>query len=161
VYLSNPDIPSNVAGRQEAQSAATAMAIELRALEIRQPEDLDKAFAAMARDRPDALLVFDTIEIFADRRRIIEFAARNRLPTMFLWSQYVDDGGLMAYGPVPRELFRGAAGYVDRILRGAKPAELPIQQPTIFELSVNLRTARALGLSVPQSVLIQAERVVE
>jgi putative ABC transport system substrate-binding protein len=129
--LWNPTVPLNLTVMKELEAAAGKAAVKLRRLEIRQPEDLDKAFAAMVRDRPDALLAIDTIEVFTHRHRVTEFAARHRLPTMFLWKAYADAGGLMAYGPSLPELFRGAAVYVDKILRGARAADLPIEEPTV------------------------------
>jgi putative ABC transport system substrate-binding protein len=160
-FLWNPGVPLNLTVMRELEAAAGKVAVQLRPLEIRQPEDLDKAFAAVARDRPDALLPFDTIGIFTHRRRVAELAARHRLPTMFLWKAYADAGGLMAYGPSLPELFRGAAVYVDKILRGARPADLPIEEPTAYELVINLKTAKTLGLTIPQSLMLRAAQVIE
>jgi putative ABC transport system substrate-binding protein len=158
--LWNPTGPAITAMR-ELEVAAKALAVQLQPFEIRTPEDLDRAFIAMAGERPDALLAFDTVEIFTHRRRVIEFALRHRLPTMFLWKAYADAGGLMAYGPGLRELFQGAAVYVDRVLRGARPADLPIEEPTQYELVINLRTAKALGLTIPHPLMLRAAQVIE
>ena len=109
----------------------------------------------------DALLVFAHAFAFVHRDRIIELAARQRLPTMYGWREFVDVGGLMSYGPNVNAILRRAAGYVDRILKGAKPGDLPIEQPTKFELVINLKTAKTLGLTIPQSLLQRADQVIE
>jgi putative ABC transport system substrate-binding protein len=159
--LWNPTISSNITGMKEIEIAAKELAVELQPLEVRQPEDLDKAFAIIARDRPDALFPFDTDEIAVHRRRIIEFALKHGLPTAFNWKFYADAGGLIAYGPSLRAQFAGAAVYVDKVLRGARPAELPIELPTKFELVINMKTAKALGLKIPPSLLLRADQVIE
>jgi putative ABC transport system substrate-binding protein len=115
----------------------------------------------MTRARVDALLVLSSLMLSSERRRLADLAAKNRLPTMFSFRAYVDAGGLMSYGPSVADLFRRAATYVDRILKGAKPADLPVEQPRKFELVINLRAARALGLTIPQSVLARADHVIE
>jgi putative ABC transport system substrate-binding protein len=130
-------------------------------VEARDRDDLDRAFAEMARTRASALVVLTTIMFFAEHRRLVDLAAKNRLPTVYPWREPVDAGGLMAYGPSIPEMFRSAATYVHKILNGAKPADLPIGQPTKFELIINLKTAKALGLTLPPSLLLRADQVIE
>jgi putative ABC transport system substrate-binding protein len=158
--LWNPTVPAITAMR-ELEVAAKTLGVQLQPLAIRTPEDLDRAFAATTAEPPDALLAFDTTEIFTHRRLVIEFALRHRLPTIFLWKAYADAGGLMAYGPGLRELFQGAAVYVDKVLRGARPADLPIEEPTQYELVINLRTAKALRMKIPQPLMLRAAHVIE
>jgi putative ABC transport system substrate-binding protein len=141
--------------------AARALGVRLQKVEARSPVDIDRAFSAMTRARVDALLVLSSLMLSSERRRLADLAAKNRLPTMFSFRAYVDAGGLMSYGPSVADLFRRAATYVDRILKGAKPADLPVEQPRKFELVINLRAARALGLTIPQSVLARADHVIE
>ncbi len=145
---------------RQVQAAARTLGVTVRPLGVQEPGDFDQAFMAMAQERPDALFVVaDPLTVFY-RKRLVEFAAQHRLPAMFELRAYVDDGGLMAYGPSFPEMFRRGAGYVDKILRGAKPADLPIEQPTRFELVVSLKTAKALGLTMPQSILFRADEVI-
>ena len=124
-------------------------------------DDYERAFASAVRERADAMLVVNVSINFAHRSRIVALAARHRLPAEYFFREAVEAGGLAAYGVDVRDLARGAAGYIDRILRGAKPGDLPVQLPTKFELSINLKTAKALGLKVPQSILLRADRVIE
>jgi putative ABC transport system substrate-binding protein len=131
--------------------------LSLQSHEVRGADDFDTAFAAIARDRPDALLPLADPLINSEGGRIVEFAAKNRLPSIYNRRSYVEAGGLIAYGVSPRESYRRAAWYMDKILKGAKPAELP----TKFELVVNLKTARALGLTIPTTVLVRADEVIE
>jgi putative ABC transport system substrate-binding protein len=128
---------------------------------VRDLNGLDRAFATLAQARPDAFLT--TVEPFTmgHRQRIVDFAAQRRLPAMYEERDFVDAGGLMAYGPSLTANYRRAAAYVDKILKGAKPADLPVEQPTKFELVINLKTAKALGLTIPQSVLIRADEVLQ
>ena len=130
-------------------------------LEIRGAEDVGHAFAEIDRAHARGLLVFSGPIPLANRASIISMAAKNKLPVIWPDQQHVIDGGLMSYGPDVADLFRRAAGYVDRILKGAKPADLPFEQPTKFVLAVNLRTARALGITMPQSILVQADHLVD
>jgi putative ABC transport system substrate-binding protein len=122
---------------------------------------LERALEALNRERPDALVLLADPLTLSQRLRIVEFAAEERLPAIYEVSQFVDAGGLMSYGPDVDELVRRSATYVDKILKGAKPGDLPIEQPTKFELVINLKTAKALGISIPQSVLLQADRVIQ
>lgn len=125
------------------------------------PNDYIPAFGVMSRDRPDALFVVKNAPNYAHRQRIVEFAARSRLPATYPTREFVEIGGLMAYGISVVDLYRRAAEYVDKILRGAKPADLPVERPTKFELVINLKTARALGLTIPASVLVRADQTIE
>src|SRR5262249_18608114 len=124
-------------------------------------EDRGGAFPPIGPGRPDALAVLADRSLLSRRARIIEFATAHRLPTMFPYGEYVDAGGLMSYAPSNTELFRGAATYVDKILKGAKPATLPVQEPTKIELVINLKTAKSLGLTIPQPLLLRADRLVQ
>ncbi len=146
---------------QATEAAARTLGVALHPLEGRQPEDLEQLFAAAAHGRADALIVFAHAFAFQHRGRILELAARHRLPTMYGWREFVDAGGLMSYGPNVQAMVRRAAHYVDRILKGANPGDLPIEQPTKFELVINLKTAKALGLTMPPSVLIRADEVIQ
>jgi putative ABC transport system substrate-binding protein len=146
---------------QEADLAAGALGLRLPLVRARGPEDFPRAFAEIKRRQADALTVLSSPVFVAERRRIAELAIKNRLPTVFAFRSYVDAGGLMSYGPNIADLFRRAATYVDKILKGAKPADLPVEQPTTFELAVNLKTAKALGLTIPSSMLGRATHVIE
>ena len=147
---------------READVAARALGVRLQVVEARGPEDFDRVFSDMARARADAVTVQSTNIFFIERRRLVELAAKNRLPAMYLTREFVDAGGLMSYAaPSVADSFRRAATYVDKILKGAKPADLPVEQPTKFELVINLKTAKDLGLTIPQSVLARADEVIE
>ena len=146
---------------QETQAAAQVLGIRIVSLVIHGPEDLESALQAAAGEAPDALSTLPDAVTLTQRARIIDFAARNRLPAIYARREEADDGGLMAYGPNLRELFRRAATHVDKILKGTKPADLPVERPTTFEFIINLRTARALGLTIPQSILLQATDVIQ
>jgi putative ABC transport system substrate-binding protein len=147
--------------RKEVEVAARALGVRLQFIEARGPDDFDRAFLDMTRARAGALTVLAGSMFFSERRRLVDLAAKNRLPAVYQWREGVDAGGLMAYGPSVPDLFRRAATYVDKILKGAKPAELPVEQPTKFELVINLKTAKALGLTIPQSVLGRADEVIQ
>jgi putative ABC transport system substrate-binding protein len=146
---------------KRAEVAAQALRVGLQFLEARGPADFDKAFSEMTRARTDALAVLTSSMFFGERRRLAALAAKNRLPAVYPWREGVDAGGLMAYGPDLADLLRRAAIYVDRILKGAKPSDLPVEQPTKFELVINLKTAKALGLTIPPSLLARADHVIE
>ena len=143
------------------EKPARDMGIALRSLNVAKAEDYVKAFAAMTKDRPDALTIIDNTRMSAYRKIIADFAEKNRLPTMFGFAEFAEAGGFMSYGPNVPEVFRRAASYVDKILKGAKPGDLPIEQPTKFELVINLKTAKALRITIPQSVLLRADRMIE
>ncbi len=146
---------------KEADVAARALGVRLQVVEARGPEDFDRAFSDMTRARADAVTVQSTNIFIIEKRRLVDLAAKNRLPAMYIAREFVDAGGLMSYAPNVADVFRHAATYVDKILKGAKPADLPVEQPTKFELVVNLKTAKALGLTIPQSVLIRADEVIQ
>ncbi len=157
--LFNPDIAPESTTFRPVDAAARAKGVTLRLVVLRRPEDLSSGLAAVKKERPSALLVF---ALSVDEvKRIVEFAAKNRLPALYTFREAVDAGGLMSLGPNRIELWRGAANYVDKVLKGARPGDLPVEQPTTFELVINLKTAKALGLTFPTSVLARADRVVE
>lgn len=159
--LSNPGNPGNVLAVSELAPAAQSLGLGLQFLEARRPDDFDGAFAAMAEERAGAVLVVTDTLFMLHRARVVELAAKHRLPSMFGLREPVEAGGLMAYGSDLREHMRQAAIYVDKILSGANPADLPVEQPTKFELVVNLKTAKALGLTLPPSILLRADEVIE
>jgi len=142
-------------------TAARALGMRLQVVEARGPQDFNEAFSAMVRERADALTVVSTPVFDNQRRRLVELAARNRLPAVYTFRPYVDAGGLMSYGPDISDLFRRAATYVDKILKGVKPGDLPVERPTKFELVINLKTAKTLALTIPPSLLQRADRVIE
>jgi len=159
--LWNPDYVGMKARWRQIEGAAPAMGMGVRSVEIRDSRELEQALAALERERPAALVLLADPLTLSQRLRIVEFAAEERLPAIYEVSQFVDAGGLMSYGPNLDDLVRRSATYVDKILKGAKPADLPIEQPAKFELVINLKTAKALGITIPQSVLLQADRVIE
>jgi putative ABC transport system substrate-binding protein len=159
--LRNPDVPQSIAEWHQVRAAATALEIELQVLDVRRAEDFDRAFEAAEGGRVEALMTLVDALIAGQRARIAEFAARHRLPTVHYTSTLAREGGLLSYGVNHADVFRRAATYVDKVLKGARPAELPIEQPSTFELAVNLRTAQALGLAIPQSVLAQATEIIQ
>ena len=145
----------------EAEAAARALGVRLQVVEVRGPDDFDRAFSDITKARTDALAVMSTPTLFGERRRLLDLAAKNRLPTAFAYREYLDAGGLIAYGPNVADLYRRTATYVDKILKGAKPAYLPVEQPTKFELVINLKTAKALGLTVSDKLIALADEVIE
>jgi putative tryptophan/tyrosine transport system substrate-binding protein len=161
VYLANPDNASNVAALADTKIAASETGIVLIPVEVRVVGDFDPAFAAMMRERPDAILVSNDPFHQLHIGRIIEFLAKNRLPAMFQSKEGVAAGGFIGYGPNLPDLFRRAAAYVHRILQGTKPADLPVELPTKFDLAVNLRTAKALGLELTPTFIARADEVIE
>jgi putative tryptophan/tyrosine transport system substrate-binding protein len=144
-----------------ADVAARALGVRLQVVEARGPADIDRAFSDMTRARAGALTVLPSAMFNVERRRLVDLAAKNRLPAVYPQREYVDAGGLMSYGPNFADLFRRAASYVDKILKGAKPGDLPVEQPTKFELVINLKTAKALGLTIPESVLGRADEIIQ
>jgi len=144
-----------------AEAAAWALGVRFQVVEVRGPADLDRAFSDMTRARTDALAVMSTPTLFGERRRLVDLAAKNRLPTVFPYREYVDAGGLIAYGPNVADLYRRIATYVNKILKGAKPADLPVEQPTKFDLVINITTAKALNLEIPPTLLTLANEVIE
>ncbi len=146
---------------QRAEVAGRTLGVRLQFVEARGPKDLDRAFSDITRARAGALTDLEGGVFWSERKRLVDLAAKNRLPAVYALRELVDVGGLMSYGPNPADLFRRAAMYVDKILKGAKPGDLPVEQPTKFELVINLKAAKALGLTIPQSVLERADQVVE
>jgi len=156
--------PANVAKPVDADQtrrAAHGMGLKVQSLEVLEPPDLDRAFAAFAREHAEALIVLDEAWTILHAKRVAELAIKQRLPTMHSFREAVVAGGLMSYGPSVAEMLSISATYVVKILKGAKPADLPVEQPTKFELVINLKTAKALGLTIPQTVLLQATQVIE
>jgi ABC-type uncharacterized transport system substrate-binding protein len=143
-----------------AEVAARPLGVRLQFVEARSPADFDRAFSDMTRAR-GGLTVLPGAMFFSERRRLVDLAAKNRLPVVYPQREFVDTGGLMSYGPDLADLFRRAATYVDKILKGTKPADLPVEQPTKFELVINLKTAKALGLTIPQSLLVRADEIIQ
>jgi putative ABC transport system substrate-binding protein len=159
--LWNPTTPGNALALREAEIAARALRVELQLLEARRLNDFESAFAAMSTKRAGALLVLGDVMFTTYRIRLANLAVKNRLPAMYSARQFADEGGLMSYGADVSDNFRRAAVYVDKILKGAKPGDLPIERSTKFELVINLKTAKVLGLTIPPSVLRRADEVIE
>jgi putative tryptophan/tyrosine transport system substrate-binding protein len=159
--LGNPANPGNVPLVRYAQDAARTLGLRLHPLEARDLHEIDSAFSKISRERADAVIVLSDTVLLDSRTRIADHAVRHRLPTVFGASEFTEAGGLLTYGPSISDGYRRAATYVDKILKGAKPGDLPIGQPTMFELVINLKTAKALGLTIPQSVLLRADQVIE
>ena len=147
--------------RKGAEVAARELGVRVQFVEARGPEDCDRAFSEMTRAYAGALAVSSGGMFITEKRRLVDLAAKNRLPALYPTRESVDGGGLMSYGPNLADSFRRAATYVDKILNGAKPADLPVEQPTKFELVINLKTAKTLGLTIPPSVLGRADQVIE
>jgi len=160
-FLWNPDNASNAAIWEQLRQSVPSFHLTLVSLQARKADDFERAFAQMSSDRPDALLTASDPLHQSHMHEIIEFLLKNRIAGMFAIRQNVVDGGLMSYGPSIGDLFRQGARYVDKILRGTKPEDLPFEQPVTFELIVNLKTAKALGLTVPSSLLVRADEVIE
>jgi putative ABC transport system substrate-binding protein len=160
--LWNPDSRGNLFDYKETETAARSLHVELVSVELSRVEDLDRALSAVTKGRAQAMIVpVGNPIIVARRDQVASFAQQNRLPSIYGASGYVEGGGLMSYGPSTADSFRRAATYVDKILKGAKPADLPVEQPTKFELVINLKTAKALGLTIPPSLLQRADRVIQ
>jgi len=159
--LTNPTNRSHATLTRELKAAARAFGVQLQVLDARSPDQLDSAFAAMTRERAAALLVLTDSMFVGQGRRVADLAARSRLPAMYYQREFVDAGGLISYGASLSDIFRHAAIHVDKILKGVKPGDIPIEQPTKFELVINLKTAKALGLTIPQSLLLRADEVIQ
>ena len=148
-------------GRRETEAAARSLGLTLHVVEARDPADLDRAFSEMLKAQTRAVVVMPDPFLFAQRTRIVTLAVKSQLPAVGETREFAAAGGLMAYGPRVTENFRRAALYVDKILKGAEPGDLPVEQPTTFELVINLKTAKALGLTIPQSLLLRADEVIQ
>jgi len=157
----NPNQPGQIPAYKEAQVAAQALTLTLISMEARNREDLENLLSGMAKERPQSIFELADPLLFANRELITASAAKNRLPAMYTFREYVDAGGLMSYGTSFPALFHRAAAYVDKILKGTKPAELPVEQPKKFEFVINLKTAKQIGVTIPQSVLYRADKVIK
>jgi len=161
VVLANPDFAPSPSLVAETRRGARVLGMQIQVLEIRQPQELAKAFGTMAAGKTHAVVILPDPMFIAERRRIVELAATSRIPAMYHLRQFVEAGGLMSYGADYVEAFQQGALLVDKILKGAKPADLPVEQPWRFPLVINLKTAKALGLTIPQPLLLRADQVVE
>jgi putative ABC transport system substrate-binding protein len=150
-----------IVGFKETQEAAQAFSMHLQSVEIRTAEDLEKAFTEISKARNTPLIVILNPLVTIYSKRIVELALKHHLPGMYPTKQFAEEGGLMAYGPLMADLYRRAATYVDKILKGAKPADLPVEQPTKFELVINLKTAKKIGVTIPPNVLVRADKVIK
>jgi putative tryptophan/tyrosine transport system substrate-binding protein len=159
--VANPDNPATALQLTQARTAGATLGLRLRLIEVNAETQLEAAFAVLLRDRADALLVIDDPMLGSRRVDIVKRVATARLPAMYGWKDWVDAGGLLSFGANVDEMFRQAGRYVDKILKGAKPADLPIEQPTKFEFAINLKTAKALGLTIPPSLLARADQIIE
>jgi len=159
--LANPTSPTTAASLKDVEGAAQRLRVKLQVLRIREPQQIDNAFVAMSNERAGALLVMSDVMFFAQRERIVALATKHRLPGVFEWREFTEAGGLLSYGTNLADSYRHLAAYVDKILKGAKPGDLPVEQPTKFEFVINMKTARALGLTIPQSILLRADQVIE
>jgi putative ABC transport system substrate-binding protein len=159
--LANSVNPIHSLFMRETESAARTLALELQPIEVHGPEDFEAAFAAATRGKAGALIAFDDALTLYYRSRIVALAAANRLPAMYGYREFPDEGGLISYGANLASHYRHAAKYVDKVLKGVKPADLPIEQPAKFELVINLKTAKALGLTVTPALLARADEVIE
>ena len=159
--LRDPATPTGIAQLSSIHSAAASVGVEVSPLDVRVPAQIERAVAAFAGGENGGLILSSGASSIRNRELVVALAARHRLPSIYPFRPFVATGGLMSYGPDTTDASRGAAGYVDRILKGEKPADLPVQQPTKFELIINLKTAKALGLTVPQTILASADEVIE
>ena len=159
--MMNPTNRSHAAFVREVKVSARSLGAQLQVVEARTPDKLDPAFASMKSERAESLLVLTDSLFVGQRRRIVELAARSGLPALYSQREFVVDGGLVSYGPSLTDMFRRAAAHVDKILRGAQPGDLPVEQPTKFELVINLKTAKTLGLAISQSLLLRADEVID
>lgn len=156
--LANPWTPRRL---KDLEAAAQVLQVTLHVLDTRQPHDIDVAFAAMARERAEAFLLVTDPMFWPRRERIVDLASKHRLPGIFFWRQFAEAGGFLSYAPNLADMRRRLATYVDKILKGARPGDLPVEQPTKFEMVINLKTAKALGVTVPRSMLLRADQLIE
>ena len=159
--LSTDDPATSLVSWKRIEAAAFQAGLQVRRITARGPADFETAFATVSKEKIDGLLITNDPRFVAARNRLAELALRHRMPTMFEEWRFIEAGGLMAYGPSYPEIFRSAARYVDKILKGAKPSDLPIEQPTKFELVINMKTAKALGLTIPQSIRVRADEIIQ
>jgi putative tryptophan/tyrosine transport system substrate-binding protein len=156
----NPDAPGPVLSFKELEVAAHALKVQLQSLQVRDPTDFNQAFQAASRQASSLVVIQDIVTV-THLKRIVDLAAKYRLPAVYMEADFAEAGGLMSYGPSQPEMFRRAATYVDKILKGTKPAELPVEQPTKFELVINLKTAKQIDLTIPPNILVRADRVIK
>ena len=159
--LMAPNAPAHATYLREIKTAGQRTGIAVLGLEARGRDDIERTFAALTKARAQGLIVLPNPVTLTHQTQIVELAAKNRLPAMYPWREFTESGGLMAYSPNRTEMYRRSATFVDKILKGAKPADLPVEQPTKFELVINLKTAKALGLTIPPSLLLRADQVIE
>jgi putative ABC transport system substrate-binding protein len=159
--LGTSNYPGNAQALREVELAAGAFGVKLQYLDIRDLKDIETAFRAASKGRADAILVLSSAVLNSHRIEVADLAVKNRLPAVYGQPQYVEDGGLLSYAPSFTDLFRRAATYVDKILKGAKPADLPVEQPKKFELIINLKAAKQIGVTIPPNVLARADRVIK
>jgi putative ABC transport system substrate-binding protein len=158
--LGTSQTPGNAQSLRETELAASTVGVQLQFLEVRDSKDIEAAFRPASKGRADAILVLASPFLLSGRNELVELAAKSRLPAIYPSGDYVDAGGLMFYGASITDLFRRAATYVDKILKGAKPADLPVEQPTKFEFVINLKAAKQIGLTIPPNVLARADKVI-
>ena len=156
-----PNIPIHAAFLREIKTAGLRIGIAVVGAEVRGRDEIERAFAALTKTRAQGLIVLPNPVMLSHQTQIVELAAQTRLPAMYPYGEFTESGGLMAYATNRTEMYRRSATFVDKILKGAKPADLPVEQPTKFELVINLKTAKALGLTIPRSVLGRADRIIE
>ena len=159
--LWNASNPAKAIELKDTQAAAVPLRVTLQSVQVRGPNDFDSAFSAIIKGRPDALITFSETLTLGHQKRIVDFAAKNRLPMISEIREFAEAGGLMTYGASLSDNFRRAATYVDKILKGTKPADLPVEQPMKFELVINLKTAKQIGLTIPPNVLVRADKVIK
>jgi putative ABC transport system substrate-binding protein len=156
-----PNIPIHAAFLREIKTAGLRIGIAVVGAEVRGRDEIERAFAALTKARAQGLIVLPNPVTLTHQTRIVELAAKNRLPAVYPGQEFAESGGLMAYSTSRTEMYRRSATFVDKILKGAKPADLPVEQPTTFELAINLKTAKSLGLTIPPALLLRADRVIE
>ena len=161
VVLTNPDNLSHTVFLDETMAAGKTIGVHIDVLRARNLREIQAAFGEISKSDVQALIVFDDPTIWSVRKQVVALASKIKIPAMYGYSEFVPDGGLISYGPHRPDLYRRTAGYVDKILKGAKPANLPVERPTKFELFTNLKTAKALGLKMPTSILLRADKVFE
>ena len=159
--LGTSTTPGNAQALRETELAAGALTVKLQYLDVRGPKDIETAFQAVSKERAEAVLVLPSPALNSQRKHIVDLAIKRRLAAIYYAPEWVEDGGLMTYGVSYTDLYRRAATYVDKILRGAKPADLPVEQPTKFEFIINLKTAKQVGLTIPPNVLVRADKVIK
>jgi putative ABC transport system substrate-binding protein len=159
--IGNSTNPGNTQSLREVELAAAAFGVQLQPLDVLDPRDIETAFRTATKGHADSVLALGGAVLFSQRKQLIDLAVKSRLPTIYARPEFVEDGGLMTYGPSLSDLHRRAATYVDKILKGAKPAELPVEQPKKFELIINLKAAKQIGLTIPPNVLVRADKVIK